>query len=60
MAKHLYTVTVNGAPENGVTLDYKYGGTACTLTCSKDCAQLRFTMTTKKDILLCILQKKIE
>lgn len=50
MAKHLYTITVNGMPENGVTIDYKYGGTACALTCAKDCALLRFTMTTKKDI----------
>ena len=33
MAKHHYTVTINGAPESGVTIDYKYGGTACVLTC---------------------------
>ena len=50
MAKHHYQIIVNNPPEDGVTLDYKYGGTACTLTCSKDCAQLCFTMTTKKDI----------
>ena len=50
MAKHRYTITVNGVPENGVTIDYKYGGTACALTCAKDCARLEFGMSTKKDI----------
>lgn len=50
MAKHRYTITVNGAPENGVTIDYKYGGTACILTCSSGCARLEFGMGTKKDI----------
>ena len=50
MAKHRYTIIVNGAPENGVTIDYKYGGTACILTCSSGCARLEFGMGTKKDI----------
>ena len=35
MAKHQYQVIVNNPPENGVTVDYTFGRTACTLTCSK-------------------------
>ena len=50
MAKHHYTVTINGAPESGVTIDYKYGGTACVLTCGNGCARLSFDMGSKKDI----------
>ena len=50
MAKHQYTLTVNAVPENGVTIHYKYGGTACALTCAKDCAELRFEMGSKKEI----------
>lgn len=50
MAKYLYTITVNAAPQAGVTIDYPYGGTACTLTCGKGCAVLCFGMGTKKDI----------
>lgn len=50
MAKQLYTITVNGAPAAGTAIDYKYGGTACTLTCSPGCARLEFGMGTKKDI----------
>ena len=50
MAKHQYTLTVNNLPENGVTIHYKYGGTACALTCAKDCAELRFEMGSKKEI----------
>ena len=50
MAKQLNTITVNGAPAAGTAIDYKYGGTACTLTCSPGCARLEFGMGTKKDI----------
>lgn len=50
MAKHRYTITVNRTPENGVSIDYKYGATPCVLTCARDCAQLTFEMGTKKDI----------
>ena len=50
MARNRYTITVNGAPENGITIDYAYSRTACTLTCSPGCARLEFVMGTKKDI----------
>lgn len=49
MAKHQYQVIVNNPPEDGVTIDYTFGRTACTMTCSKKCASLEFTMETKSD-----------
>lgn len=48
MAKHTYTVTINRIPAGREALAYKFRQTACTLTCSKDAASVRFTMGTAK------------
>ena len=49
MAKHLYTVTVNAEPQDGVAIRYQYRTTECTLTCSHKAVKLEFSMGTKKD-----------
>ena len=48
MTKHTYSVTINRIPASREPIEYKFRSTACTLTCAKDAAAVRFQMGTKK------------
>ena len=48
MAKHTYSVCINRIPASREPIEYKFRQTACTLTCAKDAAAVRFSMGTKK------------
>lgn len=42
MAKHTYSVTINRIPASRDLIEYQYRSTACTLTCSRDAASVRY------------------
>ena len=44
MAKHSYSITINRIPASRDAIEYRFRTTACTLTCSKDAASVRFEM----------------
>lgn len=44
MPKHTYSITINRIPASREPIEYKFRQTACTLTCSKDAASVRFEM----------------
>lgn len=46
--KHTYTISINRIPASREPLEYKFRQTACTLTCSRGSAAVRFQMGTKK------------
>ena len=48
MAKHTYIISINRIPASKEPIEYKFRQTACTLTCAKDAAAVRFTMGVKK------------
>ena len=48
MAKHSYSITINRIPASRDAIEYKFRTTACTLTCSKDAASVRFEMGVRK------------
>lgn len=44
MSKHTYSIAINRIPASRDTIEYRFRTTACTLTCSKDAAAVRFEM----------------
>ena len=48
MAKHSYIITINRIPASRDAIEYKFRQTACVLTCSKDAASVRFSMSSKR------------
>lgn len=46
--KHTYIISINRIPATRDPIEYKFRQTACTLTCAKDAAAVRFSMGTRK------------
>ena len=44
MSKHTYSIAINRIPASRDAIEYRFRTTACTLTCSKDAAAVRFEM----------------
>ena len=48
MPKHSYCITINRIPASREPIEYVFRKTACTLTCARDAAAVRFSMGTKR------------
>lgn len=46
--KHTYIISINRIPVSREPIEYTFRKIACTLTCSKDAASVRFVMSTRK------------